>query len=119
MSHKDRNPHSVLGAYLRFRDVSEIAGFRAAVPKVRVHLPPAESRANHRFQPPVVKRLGEDETLVALRRDFRTSLAIAADALGTEIGQKRARFAWDVGPGVGVWCRKRGAFGTCFALTSP
>ena len=80
---------------------------------------PAESRANHRFQPPVVKRLGEDETLVALRRDFRTSLAIAADALGTEIGQKRARFAWDVGPGVGVWCRKRGAFGTCFALTSP
>src|SRR6516165_12762411 len=86
---------------------------------VRIRLPPAESRANHRFQPPVVKRLGEDETLVALRRDFRTSLAIAADALGTEIGQKRARFAWDVGPGVGVWCRKRGAFGTCFALTSP
>jgi hypothetical protein len=40
----------------------------------------------------VVKRLGEDETLVALRRDLRTSLAIAADALGTEIGQKRARF---------------------------
>ena len=28
----------------------------------------------------MVKRLGEDETLVALRRDFRTSLAIAADA---------------------------------------
>ena len=43
---------------------------------------------------PGVKRLGEDEALVALRRDFRTSLAIAADALGTEIGQKRARFPW-------------------------
>ena len=51
----------------------------------------------------VVKRLGEDETLIALRRDLRAALAIAADALGTEIGQKRARFAWDVGahpPGV-------------------
>jgi len=35
----------------------------------------------------VVKRLGEDETLIALRRDLRAALAIAADALGTEIGQ--------------------------------
>src|SRR6516162_999147 len=36
-------------------------------------------------------------------RDLRTSLAIAADALGTEIRQKRARFPWDVGahpPGI-------------------
>src|SRR6516225_4193439 len=52
---------------------------------------------------PGVKRLGEDEALVALRRDLRTSVAIAADALGTEIRQKRARFPWDVGahpPGI-------------------
>jgi len=50
-----------------------------------------------------MKRLGEDEALIALRRDLRTSLAITADALGTEIRQKRARFAWDVGahpPGI-------------------
>ena len=56
---------------------------------------PVPSSGESRFQPPVVKRLGEDETLVALRRDFRTSLAIAAD-VGTEIGQKPARFAWGV-----------------------
>ena len=32
-----------------FRNVLEIPGFPAAVPKVRVHLPPAESHANQRF----------------------------------------------------------------------
>ena len=33
----------------RFRDVMEIPGFPGAVPKVRVHLPPAESPLRTRF----------------------------------------------------------------------
>src|SRR6476660_6298987 len=58
----------------------------------------------NRMDRPALTLACEHETLVALLGDLGALPAIAADALGTEIGQEAARFAVDVCahvPGVG------------------